>query len=373
MSGTARQRLAARLVAGASWLACRLPGGPLERAADALGGAHYLLAGAARRELVRANMRRVCAGLVAEGLATPRIAAAAQDAHVLEGLVRGVFRHHARYLMELMRGPTMTAAWLAAHLVLETPETIDAAYARVADGSSLLALGLHFGPVELPAIYSAVRSGRRVAGPMEMIDNPPLQAWFTAQRERLGVEAIMPPETAGPELRRALREGGLVGIVADRDIAGSGRPTLLFGAPAPLSAGPALLAIESGVPTYAVAIRRVGWSRYAGRMVPLEVPTGGSLRQRVEAFMAGEARAFERLVADAPEQWWALFFPIWPDLAPVAHDAPVSTPGPAGVSRLGRADLHIHTPASDGTAGVAAILDAVAARGDLDVIAHRRP
>jgi hypothetical protein len=24
---------------------------------------------------------------------------------------------------------------------------------------------------------------------------------------------------------------------------------------------------------------------------------------------------FERLVADAPEQWWAVFFPIWPDLA----------------------------------------------------------
>jgi hypothetical protein len=22
-------------------------------------------------------------------------------------------------------------------------------------------------------------------------------------------------------------------------------------------------------------------------------------------------------VADAPEQWWTVFFPIWPDLAPV--------------------------------------------------------
>ena len=97
-----------------------------------------------------------------------------------------------------MRGPTMTAAWLAGHLVLETPETIDAAYARVADGSALLALGLHLGPVEMPAIYSAVRSGRRVAGPMEIIDNPPLQAWYVALRERLGVQAVTPPETAGP-------------------------------------------------------------------------------------------------------------------------------------------------------------------------------
>jgi predicted metal-dependent phosphoesterase TrpH len=37
--------------------------------------------------------------------------------------------------------------------------------------------------------------------------------------------------------------------------------------------------------------------------------------------------------------------------------------------RLGSADLHIHTLASDGTAGISAILDHVEARTDLDVIA----
>ena len=26
------------------------------------------------------------------------------------------------------------------------------------------------------------------------------------------------------------------------------------------------------------------------------------------------AAAFETLIADAPDQWWAVFFPIWPDL-----------------------------------------------------------
>ena len=39
------------------------------------------------------------------------------------------------------------------------------------------------------------------------------------------------------------------------------------------------------------------------------------------------------------------------------------------ITRPGRADLHIHTVASDGTADVAAILDHVASLGDLDVIA----
>lgn len=46
--------------------------------------------------------------------------------------------------------------------------------------------------------------------------------------------------------------------------------------------------------------------------------------------------------------------------------SPLNPPGAPG---RGRADLHIHTAASDGTAGVGAILGAVAARGDLDVIA----
>jgi hypothetical protein len=38
-------------------------------------------------------------------------------------------------------------------------------------------------------------------------------------------------------------------------------------------------------------------------------------------------------------------------------------------NRLGRADLHIHTLASDGTAGIVEILDHVERRGELDVIA----
>ena len=47
----------------------------------------------------------------------------------------------------------------------------------------------------------------------------------------------------------------------------------------------------------------------------------------------------------------------------------MSAPESADATRRGRADLHIHTAASDGTAPVTDILDRVAARGDLDVIA----
>jgi hypothetical protein len=42
----------------------------------------------------------------------------------------------------------------------------------------------------------------------------------------------------------------------------------------------------------------------------------------VTAFLAAEVRTFERLIANAPEQWWAIFFQIWPDEAKVGRAGP---------------------------------------------------
>jgi hypothetical protein len=64
-----------------------------------------------------------------------------------------------------------------------------------------------------------------------------------------------------------------------------------------------------------VGVRRTGPGRYIGRLEPVDVAAEGSRRERATATTASIARAFERVVADAPEQWWAVFFPIWPDLA----------------------------------------------------------
>jgi KDO2-lipid IV(A) lauroyltransferase len=112
----------------------------------------------------------------------------------------------------------------------------------------------------------------------------------------------------------ALRRGVPVGLVGDRDLTGGGTPIQLFGAPMPMPMGPAMLALESGVPTFALAVRRVAGGRYRGRVIPIEVPAEGSRRERVTTTMNRFATAFETLIADAPDQWWAVFFPLWPDL-----------------------------------------------------------
>ena len=82
--------------------------------------------------------------------------------------------------------------------------------------------------------------------------------------------------------------------------------------------GPALLAVESGRPLYVAAVRRTGHGRYAGKLARVEVPADGSRRERVTATMRNVAAAMERGGADAPEQWWSVLSPIWPDIDPRA-------------------------------------------------------
>jgi KDO2-lipid IV(A) lauroyltransferase len=81
--------------------------------------------------------------------------------------------------------------------------------------------------------------------------------------------------------------------------------------------GPGLLAIETNAPVNAVSVRRTRDGRYLGRVEPIPVPgpEAGSRRERLTAFLQAEAHAFERTIARAPDQWWGVFFPIWPDLA----------------------------------------------------------
>ena len=307
--GTFVQRVRVVALEVVSWIACRLPEPVAGALADVVGWAWYRLA-PDRAAQARRNLRRVAAALDARAEGSPRVRAAARDPAALERLVLAAFRHDARYYLEVLRVPTLTPEVFARRVVIETPDTVEAAFA----GGAVIFISAHFGPIELPALYLANRSGRTFVAPMETIDDPPLQGWFERTRGRLGVRIVGLRE-ARRALLAAVRAGDAIGIVADRDVAGGGLEVPLFGAPAPMPIGPALIAIETGAPVFAVGVRRLSDGRVAGRLLAVPVATEGTRRDRISATLTAVAAAFESLIADAPEQWSAAFFPIWRDLA----------------------------------------------------------
>ena len=322
--GTARQRALARAVSGASWLACRMPEAPLVAMAEFAGSIWYRL-DRERAAQGRRNLHRVTGWLAEHGSGPEPARGAATDPDALERLLGQAFRHQARYYLEVARTPGMTPETLARQLVVDTPDVVDEAFAG---GGPVIFVGLHFGAIELPALYLASRAAQPPTAPMETIDDPPLQDYFIRSRGSVGLRIVGLRE-ARRQLLDALRRGESVGLVADRDLTGGGIETKFFGAPAPLPAGPALLALETGARVYVVSVRRVGRRRYRGRLerVPLPEGDGLSRRERVTAFLAAEAAAFERAIAMAPEQWWGAFFPVWPDLEK-GSGAPTSTSTP---------------------------------------------
>jgi KDO2-lipid IV(A) lauroyltransferase len=286
-----------------------LPEGPLIRLADLAGAAWYRLA-PARAAQARRNLARVVAHLAASGAGPEAVRAAAADRQALERLVREAFRHAARYYLEVARTPALTARTIRERMLIETPDVVEAAFA---DDRAVIFVGLHFGAIELPALYLSLRTGRSAVAPMETIGDPALQRYFVRTRGAVGVRIVGLRE-ARRELLAALRRGESVGLVGDRDLTGGGVDVPLFGAPARLPAGPALLAIEAGAPLYVVTVRRAGPGRYRGQLRSVEVAAEGTRRERLNETLDGLARAFEAAIAEAPQQWWAVFFPIWPDL-----------------------------------------------------------
>ena len=139
----------------------RLPEGPLVALAEASGELWYRVA-PARAAQGRLNLQRVCSWLVEHDMATDRVRVAATDPEALERLLRLAFRHAARYYLEVARAPALNERVLTDRLVVETPDIVE----RALDGGAVIIVGLHFGAIELPAAYFALRTGLAVTIPM---------------------------------------------------------------------------------------------------------------------------------------------------------------------------------------------------------------
>ncbi|HZL15109.1 MAG TPA: lysophospholipid acyltransferase family protein [Verrucomicrobiae bacterium] len=309
------QRLRVRLLEATSWVSNCLPAGVVGAAADAAGELWYRVT-PARAAQARANLGRVVGYLAANAMATERVRAAAGDPAALERMVRAAYRQAARTYAEMLRARSVIRD-APGRTRIEDPEAVDAAFAT----HPAIFASLHFGSLQATEAILLTLTDTPITAPMETLDDPALQAFTSRARSATGVHLVT-LEAARRELRAALARGEYAGIVGDRDIIGGGVPVPFFGALAPLPVGPALLALESGSPVHVAAVRRVRGERFAGRLETIPAPDAarvagpGARRARVEAILASEAAVFERMVADAPEQWWTVFFPIWPDLAP---------------------------------------------------------
>lgn len=269
-----------------------------------IGGDAWRRFSPARRRLVAANLARVCAST---GRAT--------SGPAFRALVRDAFRHHARYYVELLRATRFSTAEI--DRIVEVPDWL-AFEAALRDRPSVL-VSWHLGNFEPFGIFLAAH-GLRPLAPVEAIE-PRALFEFVAARRGAGNVDLVPLDEARPALSRRLRSNGLVAIIGDRDLTGTGQPITIFGHPTTFPAGPATLALLHGAAIVAGRCLRTGPDRFRAEGDVIHPVSSGDRRADIGALTERLARRYEADVAAAPEQWWGAFQPFWPDLTGEARAA----------------------------------------------------
>ncbi|MFJ5224564.1 phosphatidylinositol mannoside acyltransferase [Streptomyces sp. NPDC088400] len=241
----------------------------------------------------------------------------------LAELSKAGMRSYMRYWMESFRLPSWSK-----QRVSEGVEIKDIAFmtdALAAGRGVVLALP-HMANWDLAGAW-LTRQGVPFTTVAERLEPATLYDRFVAYREGLGMEVL--PHTGGSAfgtLARRLRDGGLVCLVADRDLSESGVEVDFFGDTARMPAGPALLAQQTGALLMPVALWFDDSQVMRGRVYPpVDVPETGTRAEKTSVMTQAMADAFATGIAEHPEDWHMLQRLWLADLEPRA-DEPAGGP-----------------------------------------------
>ena len=245
----------------------------------------------------------------------------------LDVLVRDGLRSYARYWQEVFLLPWADHAALVGRVdgAVDGVEHLDRALAR---GRGAVIVLPHSGNWDMAGLWLVGQHGA-FSTVVERLDPEALYRRFVSYRSSLGFD-IVPLTGAGnptPRLLRRLHAGGVVCLLADRDLTGAGVSVEFFGGSARLPPGPARLAAVTGATLLVVGcwFTPDGWGIRFHPPVP--VPDRSAVRQATQAV----ADCFALDIAAHPQDWHMLQ-PLWVEDLP-ADQRPGHPAARCGIAR----------------------------------------
>ncbi|MEU5363731.1 phosphatidylinositol mannoside acyltransferase [Streptomyces sp. NPDC005925] len=223
----------------------------------------------------------------------------------LAQLSRAGMRSYLRYWMESFRLPAWSAERISTGF--EAKDLHHLTDGLAGDRGVIIALP-HLANWDLAGAWVTTHLKTPFTTVAERLEPETLYDRFVAYREGLGMEVL--PHSGGAAfatLARRLRDGGLVCLVADRDLSASGVPVEFFGDTARMPAGPALLAQQTGALLLPVTLWYDESPVMKGRIhAPVAVPEAGTRAEKTSVMTQSLADAFATGIADHPEDWHML-------------------------------------------------------------------
>lgn len=234
----------------------------------------------------------------------------------LRQLSRQGMRSYLRYWQEVFRLPVIPSEEILGRMRCTGEEKT--AFAHMAAGRGVIFALPHMGNWEHAGAWIVLRGAGRFTTVAERLHPESLYDRFVAFRESLGMEVL--PHTGRAsrfgQLARRLRAGGLVCLLCERDLTGSGVEVEFFGEPARMMGGAAALAIHTGAALMPVTLWYSGPYWCAHIHPEIGVPGDGDREDKTVLMTQQLARVFETAIAQHPEDWHMLQKVFVADLDP---------------------------------------------------------
>lgn len=233
-----------------------------------------------------------------------RVVPDADPARLAE-LSKAGMRSYMRYWMESFRLPTWSPQRIRDSINVRDVHRLTEGMA--AGNGVILALP-HLGNWDLAGAWVTTHQKVPFTTVAERLKPETLYDRFVAYRQGLGMEVL--PHSGGAAfgtLARRLRSGGLICLVADRDLSASGVEVNFFGDTARMPAGPALLAQQTGALLLPVTLWYDGTSVMQAQIhPPVGAPGTGTRAENTSSMTQALADAFATGIAEHPEDWHML-------------------------------------------------------------------
>jgi phosphatidylinositol dimannoside acyltransferase len=222
----------------------------------------------------------------------------------LAELSRAGMRSYLRYWMESFRLPAWSRERIASGF---TAQDLHYLTDGLAAGKGVVLALPHLGNWDLAGAWVTTKLETPFTTVAERLKPETLYDRFVAYREGLGMEVLAHDASVFGTLARRLRDGGLVCLVADRDLSASGVEVKFFGETTRMPAGPALLAQQTGALLLPVTLWFDDSPVMKGRVhPPVDVPETGTRAEKTSVMTQALADAFATGIADHPEDWHML-------------------------------------------------------------------
>jgi lauroyl/myristoyl acyltransferase len=228
------------------------------------------------------------------------------DGDVPSGAVDRAFASYGRYWLDAFRLPNCTPDDMEAGMCYEGIGHVEEARVR---GQGVIMAMPHLGAWDWGGAWLASAFPLTVV--VEALEPPELFEWFAEWRSQVGMGVVPLGREAASGVMAALRAGGVVGLLCDRDLTGDGIEVSFFGERTRLPGGPATLAVRTGAPLLPCCVLFEGDHRRGIVLPPLDTARRGGLREDVTRVTQDLADALAGLIRRAPEQWH-VFQPNWP-------------------------------------------------------------